>query len=106
MKTKEISTGPEFERIIGEGVALIDFDAPWCAPCRAQGPIIDKLARHYRGRAFVGKMNVQNNQETAAKLGIRSIPTLAVFKNGHELQRLVGLQPESALSAAIEQALR
>jgi len=105
MDAKKISSALEFEKAIEAGVSLIDFNAPWCAPCRAQEPIVRRLSEQFEGKALVAEMNIDENQDTAMKLGIRSIPTLAVFKNGEEIQRFIGLQPESALADALEKAL-
>ena len=105
MDAKKISSAVEFEKAIEDGVSLIDFNAPWCAPCRAQEPIIQRLSEQFEGKALVAEMNIDENQDTAIKLGIRSIPTLAVFKNGEEIRRFVGLQSQNTLSEMIEKAL-
>jgi len=105
METKKIANAEDFADTIGEGVTLIDFNAPWCGPCRVQEPIIDQLSEEYGGRASVVEMNVDENQETTAKLGIQSIPTLALFRNGQEIQRFVGLQAKQTLVDALESAL-
>ncbi len=101
----EILSNEDFEKTIKDGVSLVDFNAPWCAPCRAQEPILKKLADRFKGRASVAGMNIDENVKTASTLGIQSIPTLAVFKNGKEIDRFVGLQAEEVLSKAIENAL-
>ena len=105
MKFLEILSEKELEKTIKDGVSLVDFNAPWCAPCRAQEPILKKLADKFRERASVAGMNIDENQKTASTLGIQSIPTLAIFKNGKEIDRFVGLQSEEVLSKAIENAL-
>ena len=105
MKTKQLATTEEFESAIKRGVSLIDFNAPWCGPCRAQEPIIQQLRKDFSGRATIVEMNVDENQETAANLGIQSIPTMAVFKDGTEVKRFVGLQTAQALTKAIEENL-
>ena len=86
-----------FELEIGNGVALIDFWAPWCGPCKMQGPIIEKVAARVNSGTRVGKCNVDENPALAARFGIRSIPTLLLFRNGKETERLVGLQSEDTL---------
>jgi thioredoxin 1 len=106
MKTKQLATTEEFENAIKRGVSLIDFNAPWCGPCRAQEPIIQQLRKDFSGRATIAEMNVDENQETAARLGIQSIPTMAVFKNGIEIERFVGLQTAQTLSKTIEEHLQ
>ena len=95
----------EFDSPIEHGVALVDFNAPWCAPCRAQEPIIKKLAKQFEGKVIVNEVNVDENRETAIRLGIQSIPTLILFKNGQEIERFIGLQPAEALSQALKKAL-
>lgn len=94
-----------FRQGIAHGVTLIGFNAPWCAPCRSQAPILEALARQYHTRATVAAMNLDNNPEMAATLKIESIPTLIVFKNQKEIRRLVGLQPATALADALDNAL-
>lgn len=84
---------------------LLDFWAPWCGPCRMIAPILDELADEFAGKAKVVKVNVDDNPETAAKFGIRSIPTLLVFKNGEVVATQVGGVPKSQLASLIEQAL-
>jgi thioredoxin 1 len=88
------------------GVVLVDFNASWCAPCRAQEPIIRQLAIKFEAQARVTSLNIDENRETALKLCIHSIPTLVLFKNGKEIQRFIGLQSEKFLSQAIENVLR
>jgi thioredoxin 1 len=105
MESIQITTAEEFESTIKNGVSLIDFNAPWCGPCRAQEPIIRQLTENYSDRVKIAEMNVDENQETAAKLGIQSIPTIAVFKNGTEVKRFVGLQTTQTLVKAIESNL-
>jgi len=105
MEAKKIINEEEFNNAIENGVSLIDFNAPWCAPCRAQGPIVQQLSGQFEERAVITEMNIDENQQTAKKLGIQSIPTLAIFKNGKEIQRFIGLQSQDTLSAAIEKML-
>jgi thioredoxin len=106
MEINEIQSGDEFKNAIKEGVTLMDFNAPWCAPCHSQEPIIEKLAGKFQGKARIVAMNVDENQEVAMKLGIQGVPTLIIFKNSKEVQRFVGLQPEGILSEALEKLLR
>ncbi len=105
MEAKKIINEEEFNNAIENGVSLIDFNAPWCAPCRAQGPIVQQLSGQFEERAVIAEMNIDENQQTAMKLGIQGIPTLAIFKNGKEIQRFIGLQSQGTLSAAIEKVL-
>jgi len=84
---------------------LVDFWAAWCGPCRMVGPIIDELSKEYDGKAVVGKVDVDNNQEFAAKYGVRNIPTVLLFKNGELVDRKVGVSPKQVYADAIEGAL-
>lgn len=84
---------------------LVDFWAVWCGPCRMIAPIVDELANEYDGKVKVGKLNVDENTDVAAKYGVMSIPTLLVFKNGQPVERIVGFQPKKELAAKLERAL-
>ncbi len=106
MAARKIGSSEDLEYTISNGVALVDFNAPWCAPCRAQTPIVNQVADRFEGKAVVAEMNIDENPETAQALKIHSIPTLAVFKNGKEIQRLVGLQPFDTLSEIMETMLK
>lgn len=105
MKVIEILSSDQFECEIENGVTLIDFSTPWCAPCRIQDPIVRRLAERFEGRARIAKMNVSERVEIAANLAIQSIPTLALFKNGREIERFVGLQSEETLVDALAKTL-
>jgi thioredoxin 1 len=91
---------------IETGVTMVDFSAPWCSPCRMQRPAIETLAEQQMGNVTFAEINVDENRQTAMKLGIMSIPTIIIFKDGKEIQRFVGLQSADALSVAIEKALK
>jgi len=93
------------KKIIQKGVSLVDFTAPWCAPCRFQKPIIKQLAARYQKKARMVDLNVEEDQRLAMGFGITSIPTIIIFKDGKEIQRFVGLQPVEALSEAIDRVL-
>ena len=105
MQTVKLSSEKDFQKTIANGVALVDFNAPWCGPCRFQEPIIKDIAKQFEGQALVSEINVDENRETAIHLGIQSIPTLILFKNGREIQRFIGLQSAATLSHAINKAL-
>lgn len=84
---------------------LVDFWAVWCMPCRAIAPSVDALATEFKGRAKVGKLNVDENQQVAAQYGIRSIPTLLIFKDGKPVDQIIGVQPKAKLAEALERAI-
>ena len=81
---------------------LVDFWAEWCGPCRMVGPIIDEISQDYQGKAVVGKVDVDANQEFAAKFGVRNIPTVLVFHKGELVGRHVGVSPKTAYAEALD----
>jgi len=81
---------------------LIDFWAAWCGPCRMIAPIVEELAGEYNGKVKIGKLDVDNNQQTAIKYGVRSIPTLLVFKNGEVKDTIIGSVPKSQISQKLD----
>jgi len=83
---------------------LVDFYAEWCGPCKALGPILEKLAEEFSTRARIVKVNVDEEPGLAARFGIRGVPTLILFKDGRQLEAIVGLQPPKVLKAKLEQA--
>ncbi len=84
---------------------LVDFWAEWCAPCRAIGPAIDELAGEFAGRAKIGKLDIDSNQQVPLKYGIQSIPTLLLFKNGQVTAKIVGGRPKKVIADEIAKAL-
>ncbi len=82
---------------------LVDFWAPWCAPCRAIGPTIEALAAEFAGRVKVGKVNVDEQPELAERFGVSSIPTLVVMRGGRVVEQRVGALPKPALTSLLEQ---
>ncbi len=83
-------TQSDFEEKIKTGVAMVDFWATWCGPCRMAGPVIDEIAGEYAGKVLVGKVDVDAEPELAGKFGVMSIPTVILFKDGQEIGRQVG----------------
>jgi thioredoxin 1 len=88
-----------------DGPVLVDFWAAWCAPCRMIAPAVEQVAETYSGRAKVGKLNVDENPEIAGEFGIRSIPTLLVFKGGQVVEQRVGALPQPAIAEMVEKQL-
>lgn len=91
------------EVLSAKGTVLIDFWASWCGPCRMLGPVIEEVAREQEGKVKVGKVNVDENPQLAARFGIRSIPTLILFKNGTAVDQAMGYMPKEKVEAFIGQ---
>ncbi len=100
-------TDANFEEVVlnSDKPVMVDFWAAWCGPCRMVGPIIDEVSTDYDGKAVVGKMDVDANQEFAAKYGVRNIPTVLVFQNGEVVGRQVGVAPKDAYTDALDALL-
>jgi len=105
MSELESSLQKEFDKMIESGLCLVDFNAPWCGPCRSQEPIINELGQSYKGKANVVKINIDENSKIAMKLGIQSIPTIILFRNGKEVSRFVGLQTAETLNRVMKDNL-
>ena len=97
-------TDSDFRKQIGNGKSVVDFWAPWCGPCRMIAPVIEQLASERRDIRF-GKMNVDENPQTASSFGVHGIPLLVFFKDGIETGRVVGAVPKGQIEAAIRQYL-
>lgn len=96
----------DFNDIVNQStLVVVDYTAPWCGPCRLVGPLIDKLADEYAGKAQVCKMDVDNNKENAKKYGIRSIPAVLFFKDGEVVERVIGKADYQTFTQAVEKHL-
>ena len=97
-------TNFQAEVIESETPVLVDFWAPWCGPCRVVGPVLEEIAQEREDLRIV-KLNVDDNQQTAAQYDVLSIPTMILFKNGQVAKKLIGAQPKRRLEAELEPAL-
>ncbi|MDP6532661.1 MAG: thioredoxin [Candidatus Marinimicrobia bacterium] len=84
---------------------LVDFWAEWCGPCRAIAPVVEEIANDYDGKVKVGKVNVDENQEVSMQYGVRSIPTLLIFKGGTVANQVIGAVPKANITQLLDQAL-
>ena len=100
-----VVTDDGFDKTVESGVTLVDFWAEWCMPCRMQGPIMDEIAGELGEKAVVGKLNVDDNPNTASRFGITGIPTSILFKDGKEVRRFVGVQSKDAMLKVFEENL-
>lgn len=102
MRLLSIESAEQLEKDLEKRVGLVSFCVPWSAPCREQQRILGQLAESFQGRARIGVMNVEGNEGVAREYGIRSVPTLVIFRNRKEIQRFTGLQPGSVLTGVLE----
>ena len=100
-------TDATFDEVVlkSDKPVVVDFLAAWCGPCRMVGPVIDEIHGEYEGKAVVGKVDVDANQEFAAKYGVRNIPTVLIFQNGEVVGRQVGVAPKKTYTDAIDALL-
>ncbi len=101
-KAIEITDASFAELINSETPVLVDFWAEWCGPCKMIGPVVEEIAGEYDGKAIVGKMDVDANSAVPASFGIRSIPTLMIFKGGKMVDKIVGAVPKHILTSKLE----
>jgi len=100
-KIKKLSD-QNFEHQIKSGIVLVDFWAPWCMPCKMMAPVLNNLSEELTGNATVGKLDVDQNRAASVKYGVKSIPTLVLFKNGKEINRFVGVKTKDFLLKEIQ----
>lgn len=101
----KILSDANFDKTVKSGIALVDFWAAWCGPCRVQGPIVDEVADEIGDKANVCKVDIDKNQQTARKYGIKNIPTILLFKDGKPVEKFVGVKPKGVLIKSIQSYL-
>ena len=100
-------TDKDFEEQVlkSDTPVVVDFWAPWCAPCRIVSPIVEELAKEYEGKLKIGKLNVDENPENASKYGVMSIPSLIFFKNGQPVKTMIGAQSKENYKKGLDESL-
>ncbi len=100
-------TDANFEELVmnSDKPVLVDFWAVWCGPCKMLGPVVNQIADEYEGKAVVGKLDVDANQQYAAQFGVRNIPTVLIFQNGELVGRQVGVSPKKVYTEALDKLL-
>ena len=101
-KIVQVSDADFDQKVVkSQGLTIVDFWAEWCAPCRMIAPVLEELADDYSGKVTIAKLNVYENPRTAARFGIRSIPTLLLFKGGERVDQVIGAVPRSVIQTKI-----
>lgn len=103
---EKVLTVDNFDEIVKEGVCLVDFWASWCGPCKMLAPNIEELANDYEGRVTVGKVNVDDHPSLAEKFGVFSIPTVILFENGEEKERIIGYHLKREYAQKLDSLLK
>lgn len=108
MSKEKVLTDANFKNEVldSKQPVLVDFWAEWCGPCRMLSPVVDRIASANEGKIAVGKMNVDENQDTPQKYGIQGIPTLLFFKNGSVVQQIVGFQSQESIQSVIDEIVK
>lgn len=96
-----ILTDDNFTKMIKNGVTLVDFWAPWCAPCKMQNPIINQIADELKGKAKVCKINIDDHKISASQMKIKNIPNIIIFKDGEAVKQLIGMKPKHTILRAV-----
>lgn len=106
MATVDVTDQDFKDKVLSSGTAvLVDFWAPWCGPCKMAEPVLEELSEDYKGKVEVVKLNVDENQETAQKYGVMSIPTTILFKGGEEIGRQVGFAGKESFENLMKQGI-
>ena len=97
----------DFEKVVIESdiPVLVDFWAPWCGPCKMVGPVLEQIAGEYAGKAKVVKVNVDDNKQVAGSLGVQSIPTVVLYKDGQVVEKVIGARPKSDFENMLNKAV-
>ncbi|RLB64321.1 MAG: thioredoxin [Deltaproteobacteria bacterium] len=98
-------TDETFGEAISSGVTLVDFWAPWCGPCRAQNPVINKIAEEYSDKAKICKINVDDHKKAAVQMKIKNIPNIIIFKDGEAVMQIIGAKPKHQITKALNSVI-